>query len=489
MEIANKDIELIDYYQNDEDGWNRFAKEVLGVRLDWEQRKILKAIQHNKRVSVRSGNGRGKDYVAAVASLCFLYLNYPSKVINTAPTQRQVINIMFAEMAQIYKNARINLGGELLTNKIQFDDKDWYMLGFKAQDKAIEDWSGFHSPNLMVVITEASGVEDETFQAIEGVLTGNSKLVIIFNPNRTSGEAYQSTKSPEYVKFKLNSLRAPNVRAKKVLIPGQVDYAWVDEKIQGLGWVNEISEDETDKTMYDFKWNGRWYRPNDLFLVKVMGEFPRESEDVLFPISWIEAANERWKKCNGKGQGELKIGVDVAGMGRDDTIFVYRRGNVIEKIEVFSRSLKSETIHMQIAGKIKNELKEPGSMAYVDAIGEGAGVFSRLKELGVKNVISVKFSDSASRLTDITGGRTFANMKAYLYWALRDALDPKFEFNLAIPPNDRLLQEFSGIHWEIKSNGDIIIGSKKELEKSPDIIDALANTFYPERKKINVKIW
>ena len=66
--------------------WNAFAREILGVRLDRKQREILKAIQDYPRVTVRSGHSRGKDYLAAVASLCFLYLYDPCKVIETAPT-------------------------------------------------------------------------------------------------------------------------------------------------------------------------------------------------------------------------------------------------------------------------------------------------------------------------------------------------------------------------------------------------------------------
>ena len=134
---------------------------------------------------------------------------------------------MLSEISKIYKNARINLGGELWTHKITFSDSDWFLLGFKTKDKKPEDWTGFHSPNLMVVVTEASGIDQVTFDAIEGILTGNSRLVLIFNPNRTTGEAYQSTRSPLYEKFKLNCLNAVNVRAKKILIPGQVDFEWI----------------------------------------------------------------------------------------------------------------------------------------------------------------------------------------------------------------------------------------------------------------------
>jgi len=478
-------MELLDSYEGN---WNKFAKDGLGVRLDRWQRKILESMQIHRRTSVRSGHAAGKDYVAAVGSLCFLYLNIPSKVINTAPTDRQVISIMMSEIGRIYKNARIDLGGDLWTHKITFsEDLDWFLLGFKTKDKKPEDWTGFHSPNLMVVVTEASGIDQATFDAIEGILTGNSRLVLIFNPNRTTGEAYQSSRSPLYKKFKLNCLNGVNVRAKKILIPGQVDYEWIDEKIRKPGWVVGIEESEVKKDSSDFKWEGRWYRPNDLFLVKVMGEFPRATEDTLIPLSWVEMANDRWQELKGKGEGPLKLGVDVAGMGRDLTVFAFRRGNVIEKLKAYSKQ-----DHMVTVGRAKNELIKEEDITYVDSAGEGAGVFSRLIELKV-NAVGVKASESAKGLTDITEQRTFANMRAYLYWALRDALDPAFGEELALPPIDELTQDLTEVHWSTRSNGDIIIEEKdkikKRLGRSPDYGDAVANTFSGKKKRKEAEVF
>jgi len=475
---AEQEDAILTEYENN---WNKFSRDALGVRLDRKQRKILESIQLSRRVSVRSGHAAGKDYVAAVASLCFLYHYVPSKVINTAPTDRQVISIMMSEIGRIYRNANINLGGDLWTHKITFPkDLDWFLLGFKTKDKKPEDWTGFHSPNLMVVITEASGIDQATFDAIEGILTGNSRLVLIFNPNRTTGEAYQSTRSPQYEKFKLNCLNAVNVRAKKILIPGQVDYEWIDEKIKKPGWVVEIEENEVRKDTRDFKWEGKWYRPNDLFLVKVMGEFPRAAEDTLIPLSWVEMANDRWREQKGKEKGALKLGVDVAGMGRDLTVFAFRRGNIIEKLKVYSKQ-----DHMVTVGRAKNELIKKEDITYIDSAGEGAGVFSRLIELKV-NAVGVKASESAKGLTDLTEQRTFANMRAYLYWALRDALDPAFDEKLALPPVDELTQDLTEVHWSTRSNGDIIIEEKdkikKRLGRSPDYGDAVANTCSGKKK-------
>ncbi len=476
--------------------WNRFARDILGLRLDNDQQKILEAVQLHRRVSVRSGNSRGKDHTAAAASLCFLYLNVPSKVINTGPTDRQVKKIMMTEIRKIHKNARIPLGGEIFENQIKFPRPDWFLIAFKAVDYKDEVWTGFHSPHLMVVVTEASGIEQQTFNNIESILTGDSKLLIVFNPNRTTGEAYNSAKSPFYQKFKLSCLDAPNVKARKTIIPGQVDYDWVEEKVRK--WCVRISspvDRENDegigvtKITYtanqDFKFNGQWYRPNDLFRIKVMGEFPEKSEDQLIPLAWIEAASQRWEEQhNLELGGDLRLGVDVAGMGSDLTVFCHRYDNFVREFQTLQRK-----DHMQTAGLINNILSaNEKANALIDSIGEGAGIFSRLEEQKIK-VTSAKFSEAArdsngkKELNDFTGQRTFANMRAYCYWAIRDALDPQLGGNLALPPLDELTQDLTEPRWSFRSDGKILIEEKTEIKKrlgrSPDFGDALALTYFP----------
>jgi hypothetical protein len=483
-QITAEDHDLMESWQAD---WNKFAREALGVRLDRQQRKILTDIQHSKKVSVRSGHSRGKDYDAAVASICCLYLNFPSKVINTAPTGRQVTSIMMAEISKIHRNAKVNLGGELLSNMIKFPDhSDWFLIGFKAGDKDHEAWTGFHSPNILVVVTEASGMPDETFNTIEGLLTGgNSKLLLVFNPNHTIGYAHDSTLSDDFVCHKLSCLDAPNVRAKKQLIPGQIDYDWVKSRIRA--WCQEISANDFLPEMHDFKFEGKYYRPDDLFLPKVLGEFPREDSDTLIPRSWVEAAFDRHDKVNGGTDHSihLLLGCDIAGMGVDSNIKTFRYDNHVSKQEQ-----KSKSDHMATVGWIKSDING-NATALVDTIGEGAGIYSRLNELGVK-CVSVKGSMKAERqlgnrktkpLTDYYGEYEFANMRAYMHWALREALDPRIGYNLTLPRNNELLEELVNVKWDYTSTGKIKIEEKDKIKerigRSPDKLDSLTLTFFP----------
>lgn len=482
-------------YQKWRADWNSFVYDAMGARLDREQQAIIESIQHEKMVSVASGTSRGKDFVAACASLCFLFLTPKfrdgmlvenTKIAMTAPTERQVHNIMTPEVRRLYRKMTskfpfLNIG-RMVANDIRTDYEEWFLTGFKAGDDNTEAWSGFHAVNTMFVVTEASGLDEKVFNAIEGNLQGNSRLLMVFNPNILSGYAANSMKSSRFKKFRLDSLNAENVIKKQNLIPGQVDYEWVKDKVNT--WCSIISEDDFDEGEGDFRFEGVTYRPNDLFRVKVRGMFPKVGEDALVPYEWVELANQQWLQLQAKGfkpRIQPKVGADVAGMGRDSSVLCPRYDNYISKFIIHQSGGKAD--HMHVAGMIRQLIMEEDSRAYIDTIGEGAGVYSRLQELGYSNAISCKFSESANGLADKTGQYQFENMRAYLYWKMREWLDPKNGYKPALPPDDELMEELTAVKWKFQSNGKVIMEPKEKikekLRRSPDKMDSLANTFYP----------
>lgn len=485
--------------------WNIFIRDVLGAELDEEQQAIVSAVQHNKMVSVRSGTARGKDFVSACICVAFMYLTPEwnangemtsnTKVAMTAPTGRQVANIMFPEISRLFNRAKsrgVELPGRLVGCDIRTNFEEWFLTGFKADEHNHEAWSGFHAANTMFVITEATGVADDTFEAIEGNLQGNSRILLVFNPNITTGYAARSQKSPRWKKFRLSSLSAPNVLQKKMIIPGQVDYEWVKDKV--AAWCEPISEAEVLPSENDFQWEGRWYRPSDLFRRKVLGEFPKVDEDVLIPQAWIELANQRWQEYTLGSHNDGILGIDVAGMGRDSTVYCERYGSYVERIEKHDSGGKAD--HMKVAGRAIAYLRgHSGCTVSIDTIGEGAGVYSRCVEvaeadrkLNENAIVSCKYSEAAKRnatpLKDTTGVRTFANMRAFLFWAVRDWLNPDNHTGAMLPPDDELLEEATEIKWSFLSNGSIIIEPKEDIKerigRSTDKFDALANTFHPK---------
>lgn len=514
--IEDKGRQRVNHWKQD---WCAFAREALGVNLDKEQEAILTSVQFNPRTSVASGTARGKDFVTAVAAVCFMYLTPRwvkrdlidnTKVALTAPTDRQVKNIMMPEISRLFNRAKkkgVLLPGRLNVYDIRTDSEEWFLTGFKASEHDHEAWSGFHAVNTMFAITEATGISDDTFDAIEGNLQGNSRILLVFNPNRKVGYAAKSQKGERWSKFRLSSLSAPNVLEKKIVIPGQVDYNWVLDKLDL--WCTKLGVDEKiDEAQDDFEFEGIWYRPEDVFRKKVLGKFPKVDEDSLIPEQWIESAQERWVLYHKTKRVEqypspLRLGVDVAGMGRDSSVFCFRRGTIVEKYN--SSNSGGQADHMEVAGRVVNVLKhEPNALAFIDTIGEGAGVYSRTKELGFESrALSCKYSESATDssdkpLTDVTGQYTFANMRAYLFWAVRDWLNPRnyppgtLEQNKPmLPTGDRFTEEATEITWKFQSNGSIIIEPKEDIKarlgRSTDEFDALANTFYPNAAPINIE--
>ncbi len=503
-------IDLFDGWINDDDGWNRFSRDYLHVKLDAQQDEALHTIRHNPKVAIASGTSRGKDYLMADAAVCFTYLtpyfNGPklvgnTKTILTGPTDRQVKKIMMPEVSRIFKGASY-LPGYLTDSGIRTPFDEWFLLAFKADDKNTEAWTGFHAANIFFGVTEASGIKHGVYNAVEGNLQGNSRLVLVFNRNVSHGYAEEAFKSPDFKHIRLNSLDAPNVKAKKIIHPGQVDYDWVVGRLND--WCQKITKDQYQAQEGDFEFEGQWWRPNDLFRIKILGLAPKVSEGVLIPPEWIELANERWEQQQKQGwkiTGPLRLGSDVGGMGRDSSVDCHRFGDYVEKFTVLHGG--GEAKHMEVGGNIYNKLKQHTdtftgvfSQAFIDTIGEGAGVFSRLVELSEEKVNewlkgkvhSCKFSEAAADiegkpLKDATGQYEFLNMRAYLYWAVRDWLDPSKGSKAMLPKDKLAAQELSETQWKFRSDGKIQIESKEEIKKrlkrSPDRADALVNTFWP----------
>lgn len=489
---AMTENDIVYKWQND---WNKFARDVFDVTLDAKQQEVLHAIQTHDRVSVVSGAARGKDYVSAVAAMCFLYLTpkwnkqgkltHNTKVALTAPNGGQISTIMMPEIARLYREGlKYGLPGRLLDQSVKID-KEWFLVGFKSDDTNITVWQGFHAANVMYIVTEASGINQLIWDAIEGNLQGNSRLLIVFNPNSSKGYAAKSCYSERWKHFKLNCLDAPNVVAKKDIFVGQVGYKWVLDKVENEATPIEEKDVKIEKN--DFKFEGKWYRPSDWFRIKVLGEFPEVSEKALIPLAWIRAANERWDRFVAEQRiktAKLRLGTDVAGMGTDDTVHCHRYGNFVEKFKASNSGGVAN--HMETAGEIKHCLKSLGAMSFVDTVGEGAGVYSRLTELHQK-VYSVKSNASAKDLTDITKQYSFGNLRDYLFWAIRDWLNPANNSEACLPRVEKLTEELVEIQWSYDSQGRPTIDRKdklkERLKRSPDHADSLSLTFYPAQQE------
>ena len=422
---------------------NYFVEAVLGDSLWEKQREILEAVRDNRTTVVRSCHGAGKSYIAARTALWFLYTNKDSIVATTAPTFRQVQEILWREINSALANSKIALEGDISRTSINIAPKH-FAIGLSTDEP--NKFQGLHSKRVLFIGDEAAGIPEEIFEAANGILTGqDDRMLLIGNPTSLAGTFYDAFHQPSTYKIHIDYKDTPNIKAQKTIIPGLLTQEWVDAMVE------------------------EWGIDNPVFQSRVLGQFPEQGSDTLIPLLEIEKAVTRELETG----NETFIGVDVARYGTDKTVFVIRKGENIEKIEKYSLE---DT--MQTSGRVKALLMlYNNAIARVDEVGVGAGVVDSLKEQGVK-VQGINVGESA------VDSEHFVNKRAENYWNLRTRF---LEGRIAIPDDSELISQLANLKYKYTSKGQIQIESKEDMKKrgmkSPDVADALMLAFSDRDKK------
>ena len=88
---------------------------------------------------------------------------------------------------------------------------------------------------------------------------------------------------------------------------------------------------------------------------------------------------------------------------------------------------------------------------------------------------------SPSLKTDKSGKIRMTNLRAHLYWQLREALDPEGDVLLALPPDPELLGDLRATKWSVGTRGVKIIDKdeiRQKIGRSPNCADAVALSLY-----------
>jgi len=437
----------------------KYFKEVLGFDA-WtlsgcdDQVDIANAIRDNERVSVRSGNGPGKTVVSGAIVHWFLECFYPSIVITTAPTHRQVEKLLWGQIRSFHKNAKIPLGGELLKTELRIED-DWYALGFATDDKS--KFQGFHSPHMLVVVDEAGGMEEHIMEAIEGLLTSEgAKLLLIGNPTNIASYFGRTHLHPKeklsWTKLHIDCWNTPNVRAGKNIVPGLCSYNWPAERLKV------------------------WGENHPFYMVKVKGEFPPEGEKNLIPYHLVHAALER----NIKPAGQKILTVDPARFGDDKSIIGRLWGEQYRILKKFQK-LDGPALATKI---IEEVLKEEGiEKIKVDEIGEGASCYDALKLFKRSGTDKQKKALQGIKLIPVRvneksrspkGRKEYGNLRAEAAFLLRNM----FEEGTIDIDDEELASQAAAIYYDYDQTGRLLLEDKKKFKSryqgnSPDEFDSL----------------
>src|SRR5437763_1232329 len=127
-----------------------FIKDMLGAKTWPMQDEIVKSVFTNKLTAVKTANACGKSFIAARIALTFLSLFEGSIVITTAPTYRQVKDVLWREFATAVKLSKFKLTNREVRQTGLDIAKDWYAVGFSA--KYPDNFSGYHSAHILVIV-------------------------------------------------------------------------------------------------------------------------------------------------------------------------------------------------------------------------------------------------------------------------------------------------------------------------------------------------
>lgn len=434
-----------------------FCEDVLGDTLWEKQKEVLYSLRDNPFTTVRSGHGVGKSAVSARAVVWFLSVFHPSKVITTAPTWNQVETILWSEINKVINKSKFPLGGEVLKTRWRLND-DHFAIGFSTDDPT--KFQGHHSPHVLVIFDEATGVKPDIWEASKGLLSNeHARFLAIGNPTLPYGEFYNSFKSSLYNKITISCLESPNVTQNRTVIPGLVTREWVEQMKEEYG------------------------ENSGIYKSRVLGDFPEEGTDTLISLTTVEKAIGEGKK-----EGVYVLGVDVARYGEDSTVFSVVKGDTQIYIDGYTGKSTTRTV-----GEIVNlHKKYDFETIAVDDTGVGGGVTDQLKEIELP-VIPVNFGSSAR------DSEKFENIKAEIFFNLKKDIE---ESRFYLSPCDKLKEELPSLLYEITSRGKFKIVSKDKLKSlgipSPDYADATVLShyalyarknplleFYEEQSKVN----
>ncbi len=398
-------------------------------------------------------------FLAARIALWFLYCFRPAKVISTAPTSRQVRDLLWAELRTAHKKAKVPLGGKPLQLSLTLST-DHFAVGFSTDEDNTDKFTGYHSPNQMVIFDQAAGIPTALWESAEGLMTSaNCKWLVISNTAISDSEMAnicipgRKTRFGKWNIIKIRASESPNVVEGRDIYPGLVSFDWVKRRTEA------------------------WGKDDPLYKIFIDAEFVESSQMTVVPYQSVQPAFEN----AGEVDGTIEIGVDVARSGLDSTVFFARSGTKALRIH---RLTGHDT--MEVVGALVEFVREveefygmPVTAIKIDVIGIGAGVYDRCVELEEIDLPVIAVNNAEKAVVDPD---RYLNLRAEQCWNFRRLMETGAVGLADVVVNDLdimeyLKQDINIMRYKIsQSSGKIQIWSKEDLKlilgRSPDYFDS-----------------
>lgn len=216
------------------------------------------------------------------------------------------------------------------------------------------------------------------------------------------------------------------------------------------------ADKESNPTLYAWKW---------------LGEPLGQSDKAIISKTAIMEAMER----EADEEGAIEIGVDVARLGSDRTVFKKRKGMQIKGTKILTKRRTNEVCdELEVFASFNKNI-----VIKIDDTGVGGGVTDQMLARGY-NVIAINFGEKAK------DPNKYPNLISEAWFEFSELIN---QIGLNGYDSD-LLTELSNREWSMDSKGRRAVESKDSYKKrgfrSPDLADSLMLAFYTP--KIEPKI-
>jgi hypothetical protein len=470
-----------------------FIEEKLFVKLTKNQKEMCMSVVTNKVTNVQASHGCGKSFLTALITVWWVFAE-GGLVVTTAPTNRQVEEIIWSTIRSVHAKYSLFLGGTCGTKQMRLSEEA-RAYGFAPRNYDHNSFNGIHGKKLLLIQDEACGITKPVDDGFKSCATGsNNRILRIGNPivpytpfhsscklshirisaftHPNTAWAYHVSDGCEYHRLK------PEVAAAIVNSDGTIkpQNEWPPElprdQIDGavsIEWIEGIRKSEGEGSNY---WLGR-----------VEGVFPLSAIDNIFPMARVDALREESLAKRSiveklSARLPLTAAADV-GDGGDDSSITILRG----KVHIYSE--KMPTINDGHEGRrlsdrlrvLNRKFGGFNTIAY-DASGVGSWLQDSLELWYPGEIIRIKWGESSN-------DDRFTSIKAEQFDAVAKAITHREKGLWLLVDNEEVWSEICeqmGVTTKIMSQNDkmSIIPKQKlreEYGKSTDMLDSFVMAY------------
>ena len=419
-----------------------FVESMLDCKPEAWQKEVLESLLSDDKIAIKSGHGTGKTALLSWIILWWLCTKIPTKIACTANSAHQLNDVLWSEISKWHRNLPDGFKNlfEFKSDKINLVGvKDSFAVARTARREQPEALQGFHSPNMLFIADEASGIDNIIFEVAEGSLsTKGAKVILTGNPTRSSGYFYDCFHTMKH-------------RWKTFTVSCH------DSQYVNPSFIADMAR--------------KYGEDSNVFRIRVLGEFPESNDDAIIPLHLISEATTR---DIDPSTDDVIWGLDVARHGNDRTALAKRQGNtLLEKIKTWKNKDLMETVGIVVSEYEALPYSKRPTEILIDSIGLGAGVADRLQEMNLNCQITAVNVAELPSMQD-----KYMRLRDELWFLVREWFESR---DVKIIDDEELVAELTTPSFSFMSNGKIKVESKEQMKKkghnSPDLADALCLTF------------